>query len=339
LEVDASFEAAKLMLTLPDVFFELKRSNNRRHNHFDAWYELVRSYSSRELTFLSDKLPAVAGLASIMQKSYLGTYSAGLWKEDLQIGLAWYVVGCEEYHNTSHETLDGGLNEEYVAPSFSWASMTKRHIQFCDYEENTSDLPAEGLQTLDWEFSYVPGPLAPFGKVEAGVLTAQGYLKKALLIPCWGTWESYTPGHRHPWSLWRSHAADPTTGSPFGDVALDSFEAHQSLSQSYQDAVPQSAHSECQSCTAARRGKAERQTLWYMSKAQPVWCLLCLVREKYSHRQLVSLVLAPCDAANQVYRRIGLLFVDARNEWAFRHSSALWQDTGPATCSQVVRII
>jgi hypothetical protein len=69
LEVDASFEAAKLMLKLPDVFFELKRSNNRRHNHFDAWYELVRSYSCRELTFLSDKLPAVAGLASIMQKS------------------------------------------------------------------------------------------------------------------------------------------------------------------------------------------------------------------------------------------------------------------------------
>lgn len=58
---------------------------------YEDWYELVASYTDRSLTNVSDKLPAVAGLAQWMRKIKGCTYIQGLWKEDLEYGLLWYL--------------------------------------------------------------------------------------------------------------------------------------------------------------------------------------------------------------------------------------------------------
>lgn len=79
--------------------------------------------------------------------------------------------------------------------------MSNRHIQSRDYEENPRDLPAEGLQILDWEFSHMPGSLAPFREVESGILTARGYYREVLLIPHWRATKALSLKHRilsHP---------------------------------------------------------------------------------------------------------------------------------------------
>lgn len=343
LEVGQSLQAGSLMLKLPSSFADMKRANNHRLDHFDAWYQLVESYSLRDLSFLTDKLPAVAGLASVMQANYQCTYGVGLWKEDLQIGLVWYVE-CHGQDSDETTTAFGGnlsLSKEYIAPSFSWASIAKGKITFCDYEENGRHLRPEGLQTIDWNFTYVPGPLVPFGEVRSGTLTVRAYFRKALLIPCWDEWHSNTPSCRYHNARWRGHAADPNTGRPFGDVALDSFKTYDKLSRAFKDATPDFAkakysrtrHSfletdrqyyECRSCKNQKDSyrSTPPESLWYMSKAQPIWSLLCLVREKYDHRQLVALILTPCDNGDRTYRRIGLLFV--RDEAVFKN----WMEPG-----------
>jgi hypothetical protein len=80
------------------------------------WMGLVATYSGRALTYSSDKLPALAGLASRVAQSSQCTYLAGHWKEDLGRTLLW-TAG-------SVPLLSGGRRHtEYQAPSWSWASL------------------------------------------------------------------------------------------------------------------------------------------------------------------------------------------------------------------------
>lgn len=80
------------------------------------WMALVGKYSSRALTYSSDKLPALAGLAQQVARSSSCTYLAGHWREDLGRTLLW-TAGLLPL-------IGGGRRHaDYQAPSWSWASM------------------------------------------------------------------------------------------------------------------------------------------------------------------------------------------------------------------------
>ncbi|KAK0716662.1 heterokaryon incompatibility protein-domain-containing protein [Apiosordaria backusii] len=77
------------------------------------WIRAIQNYSKRALTVPSDRLPALSGLASRAAHAHSATYLAGLWTEDLALGLLW-------------RRSDGGVGTrpaEYIAPSWSWASI------------------------------------------------------------------------------------------------------------------------------------------------------------------------------------------------------------------------
>ncbi len=76
-----------------------------------AWYRIVTNYMRRNLTFVDDKFPAVAGLARKVGEQTKYTYKAGIWLEDIHAGLLW------------HCSKPGKRVTRYVAPSWSWASM------------------------------------------------------------------------------------------------------------------------------------------------------------------------------------------------------------------------
>lgn len=57
----------------------------------NPWKDLVYSYSLLNLTVESDKLTAIAGLASRAAKFWSMTYINGLWMKDLPHGLFWRV--------------------------------------------------------------------------------------------------------------------------------------------------------------------------------------------------------------------------------------------------------
>jgi hypothetical protein len=52
-------------------------------DQFCAWYELVEIYSKRTLTYQSDVLSALAGLAKELASTQNIGYTNGLWKNDL----------------------------------------------------------------------------------------------------------------------------------------------------------------------------------------------------------------------------------------------------------------
>ena len=79
------------------------------------WYHAVRIYTRGELTFNSDKLIAISGVARFLKHMWRDEsvrYLAGLWSYQLEISLVW----------SSHEGTQLA-GDEYLAPTWSWASV------------------------------------------------------------------------------------------------------------------------------------------------------------------------------------------------------------------------
>ena len=123
---------------------------------FLQWYNVVTEYTRRSLTFQSDKLPAIAGIARTFHTKFNATYVAGLWKEDLIAGLAWYL------DTRSDEIISEAL------PSWSWA----RRKGVISFWSQTKALP---LRTLDGACTLVSvestqlALLNPYGDVKAKI--------------------------------------------------------------------------------------------------------------------------------------------------------------------------
>ncbi|KAK5717219.1 hypothetical protein LTR15_009108 [Elasticomyces elasticus] len=84
-------------------------------NPYKTWYKIGETYSRRLLSFPTDRMPALAGLASRTQSLVDGDdYLAGLWRCDLVTGLMW------QPSSPKHMSRAEGA---YVAPSWSWMSL------------------------------------------------------------------------------------------------------------------------------------------------------------------------------------------------------------------------
>ncbi|KAK3392339.1 HET domain protein pin-c2 [Sordaria brevicollis] len=90
-----------------------------QHKSEQHWWRLIEDYSGRLLTQETDRLIALSGVARAHQEEYFPNggvkYGAGLWSCHLPEGLLWYVIDNES-----------SRPEQYVAPSWSWASVKGR---------------------------------------------------------------------------------------------------------------------------------------------------------------------------------------------------------------------
>jgi hypothetical protein len=78
-------------------------------------------YTKRRITYPADKLPALSGVASIIQKVTGSEYFTGLWVENFIADLCWYRVWIDEGLDKWEPSWV--LPSSYRAPSFSWASV------------------------------------------------------------------------------------------------------------------------------------------------------------------------------------------------------------------------
>jgi hypothetical protein len=77
------------------------------------WHYVVTSYSTMMLSVEADILPAISGIARIVQEAWKGEYLAGLWKKSLVSHLCW----------RAREAREARRPREWRAPTFSWASV------------------------------------------------------------------------------------------------------------------------------------------------------------------------------------------------------------------------
>jgi len=127
------------------------------------WKALVEEYSHLELTVPSDRLPALAGLAEVLARSKPDRYFCGLWEKDLPQQLAWRVK----------EPWDGTRFDEYIAPSWSWASVRGQV-----YFDKAYNSPIYQILSVECEY---PRPGAVFGTVTKARLTVYGLLAQVVV--------------------------------------------------------------------------------------------------------------------------------------------------------------
>jgi hypothetical protein len=84
------------------------------------WYtNVVGEYILRQLTYKTDTLVAVSGIAKELRPHLLSCnsqYKAGLWLDDFHRGLLWSPTRFGDPSKAKRQ-------DEYIAPSWSWASL------------------------------------------------------------------------------------------------------------------------------------------------------------------------------------------------------------------------
>ncbi|QKD55452.2 uncharacterized protein FOBCDRAFT_138426 [Fusarium oxysporum Fo47] len=107
---------------------------------YNGWYQLVAQFSNTQLTYETDRLYAIHGLASILIQRLKAEYFNGLFRTSLAEGLLWY------HSNLEHESYKRPINAQL--PSWCWASSCP--VRFMRIDQTpvfiTDDHPERPLQ-------------------------------------------------------------------------------------------------------------------------------------------------------------------------------------------------
>lgn len=297
----------------PDV----RRINSKRnplHLRLAHWYDCVRGYAHLELTYASDKLPALSGLAHGLRVPELGEYLAGLWEVDIFRGMCWfYCVGGFEFKQ--EYTC-------YVAPS--WSCMRARgEVAFLDHldpdlqwdeDERPPDSSSMEMWNLtqEWKRKWRPrlishhielGTSDPHGKITNGWILIRAYCRKILvrqrlcLFTQWHSW--YGDG--------RVHLDKMENGLTWRFDAIDGFHGPHVRKEPPSDwALPWlDCHGEVEEYIAVQINQAKT---WYQGRYQLAFVLL---------------ILSPIyQDGEKVYERVGILRVPLIDEQIFHEK---WQ--------------
>jgi len=90
------------------------------------WKSIIEDYSCRNLTYMTDRLPALYGISELVSRSTKDGYFAGLWSSDLVSQLLWRHCG-----KLIGSAVDYSRASQFRAPSWSWASVDGK-ILFLD---------------------------------------------------------------------------------------------------------------------------------------------------------------------------------------------------------------
>jgi hypothetical protein len=159
--LDLILDAANLRLRLrlpPDI--QLYK--------YTIWNSIVATYTRGMLTYDTDKLLAIAGLAAKLQSVLEDKYVAGLWKRYLPSQLLWirYVEAGTAMHCRTPS--------DYIAPSWSWASVIG---EVKPSEITVADMRDILIHNVDAMVKTEGGD--PFGQVKKGsIMTLQGRIAR-----------------------------------------------------------------------------------------------------------------------------------------------------------------
>lgn len=297
------------------TFFE-KATRGTVH---DFWYTLIVSaYSPRRLTYPSDKLPALAGVASRISAVTLDDYLAGHWRTELERSLFWTT------HTESHAGHPARVNC-YRAPSWSWASVNSSVGWWIpDLDSDATILaPLEIMEAnVDVDGSN------PFGCVTGGRIIMKAHTLQAMWIADHSGWELKGEGSAYGEE---NTLALPILGSDGTRVGYWEYDdlingilpgpplsQDASLTEIHKRSVPRGYFGSAQASNIAIHGKEveDAGTLWRRGTYVPENLLLVKGSTKQFSdsekewfgrgRDIEVLVLARTDGEKDEHRRVGV---------------------------------
>ena len=135
----------------------------------DYWRELVAKYSTLQLTYASDRLPALSGLATQFKEFRKDAYNAGVWQDSMVEDLMWYVY----WTNPATRVERGKI------PSWSWASVNA-NISF--YPDSVTIKAFRKVYISELLMRQAGFDKNLTGLVAGDCLMACGFLAKVLLL-------------------------------------------------------------------------------------------------------------------------------------------------------------
>ncbi|KAF4339533.1 het-domain protein [Fusarium beomiforme] len=143
----------------------------------EGWYGMIYDYSSRSLSFDTDCLPALSGLASYISKFRGLHYCAGLWWEDIHRVFCWHVSS-----GPLGDEAGGQAPSTYIAPSWSWASVIGRvEIVHSPGVHLADPKPLTSTRYLDY-YLEAKGPDV-FGQLARGYVLLQTIAVQLVRVP------------------------------------------------------------------------------------------------------------------------------------------------------------
>ena len=199
----------------------------------NLWDHIVARFTQRRLTYGSDRLPALSGIAkTIYFTGALGKYYAGLWEARLAEGLLWFV----DPSITGSDLLPP--SPVPMAPSWSWASIngawdyrrTNPELESLYAADDTLYVTKDGLELSGIGFAckdlsmelHLKRPNV-FGEIELGKISLSGWVTSAMV-----QYEATNPDESYAMrfksqrvNLINRAGTAMMTSAPFMDFVLD----------------------------------------------------------------------------------------------------------------------
>ncbi|KAF2497807.1 hypothetical protein BU16DRAFT_525402 [Lophium mytilinum] len=159
----------------PHLISRLITGQCSQQDILENWMKITAGFSARTLSFPSDKLPAIAGLAESFGRFLIQEYLAGLWRSAMPACLLW------SNPNIYHDSLTPRPPQDQVsAPSWSWAAIAGR-VKYdpqwgasTDLKDFHFEVQVQGCQVSLLDEN------SPYGAVESGELVLRGVAQHAI---------------------------------------------------------------------------------------------------------------------------------------------------------------
>jgi hypothetical protein len=177
-----------------------------------GWYDTIEEYTQRKLTRMSDRLPALSGIAARVSAKTGSEYIAGLWRDSLVSDFQWRTV--PSVFKEKYQLLRN--SRQYLAPTFSWISIPGQTTYRDRTESRINANLTVDAKVCDAQIT-IKG-VNPFGEVLDGFIMLEGPLISATLSDPkdWGA-DRWGPS---PWST-KTLLYDLERGSARECVAAD----------------------------------------------------------------------------------------------------------------------
>ena len=136
--------------------------------YYQLWSSIVYAYSRSALSFGSDKLIAIAGLAKVMEQLLQDRYVVGLWEKYFVSQLLWKVAGL--FMANGSTTKPSHRPAPHRAPTWSWLSLDAE-IQVSQWDKTDNLF----IELLDLRIDEAATGNAPF--TCRGALVIKGRLR------------------------------------------------------------------------------------------------------------------------------------------------------------------
>ncbi|KAK0648464.1 heterokaryon incompatibility protein-domain-containing protein [Cercophora newfieldiana] len=264
------------------------------------WMGIIEEYTSRELTFDDDWLPAIAGTATAVAETMGSEYQAGLWNKDLLLQLLWYAT--DKYPKSKKPLPTKHHDHDYV-PSWSWAAVIGRKSFVWKQEYSLSELDRLTPKAEILEVNVEPRnkALNPYGAVKSG-----GYMRVKGLL-CSGNVEYWTGDDGVEYVNWKPSVDIELSSVTIQPDVLDIFKQEMGGADVVVYLLPLCAQ---------------------LEDKNPVFGTIHPTGFTRTHGLVLAKVAASGNTRAESYRRVGYFEFEPGNMYGWVLEWAMWEDLG-----------